>query len=42
MLENATPEEILSDLMMLFKLDEEYQKLTGESLLKLLDEKWHT
>ena len=41
LLEKATPEEILDDLVMLFELDEEYKKLTGKSLLKPLDEKWH-
>ena len=41
LLDKATPEEILDDLMKLFELDEEYQKLTGKSLLKPLDEKWH-
>ena len=41
LLEKAEPEEILEDLAMLFELDEEYQKLTGKSLLKPLDEKWH-
>jgi len=41
LLRKATPEEILDDLMKLFELDEEYQKLTGRSLLKPLDEKWH-
>lgn len=42
LLEKATPEEILDDLMKLFELDEEYQKLTSKSLLKPLDEKWHS
>jgi len=41
LLGKATPEEILDDLMKLFELDEEYQRLTGKSLLKPLDEKWH-
>ncbi|WP_456421581.1 hypothetical protein [Thermococcus sp.] len=41
LLKKATPEEILDDLMKLFELDEEYQKLTGKSLLKSLDERWH-
>ena len=41
LLEKATPEEILDDLAMLFELDEEYKKLTGKSLLKPLDDKWH-
>jgi len=41
LLEKADAEEILEDLAMLFELDEEYQKLTGKSLLKPLDEKWH-
>lgn len=41
LLEKADAEEILEDLAMLFELDEEYKKLTGKSLLKPLDEKWH-
>ena len=41
LLKVATPEEILYDLMKLFELDEEYKKLTGRSLLKPLDERWH-
>ncbi len=41
LLEVAEPEEILEDIATLFELDERYQKLTGKSLLKPLDERWN-
>ena len=41
LLEVAEPEEILEDVATLFELDERYQKLTGKSLLKPLDERWN-